>query len=211
MIGVRCFAAGWLLAAAAISTPTIADEPPIGQAASDLIALTRETDTAYSVVHWNRIELSDGTVVAQWAAEFHDRNLHRVETPYDRLIADCAAMTGTRHNLVTGEMTTGAQVAREACGIQANSEILSAEIKGRRTTRFGPVTHIVIRDPEHIRTYDVADSGALLAATISDIDGKRKLTNWAVRYLPSVKGDVFSPRSLSRSVVPDDWKRRPAD
>jgi len=58
------------------------------------IALTRNTTATYSVFAWNIITRSNKPTEQEWSAEFHQGALHRVETPRDRIIADCAAMTG---------------------------------------------------------------------------------------------------------------------
>lgn len=125
------------------------------------------------------------------------------------MVADCEAMTGTYVEISTGKMITGARVARAACGINANMPILAARIGRKQQSRFGPVVRVAVVDSDNVRTYDVAENGALLAATISDRKGNRLLTNWAVSYLPDVEGDVFSDASLARSVVPAELKRAP--
>ncbi|PAL21372.1 hypothetical protein CD928_13315 [Sphingopyxis sp. GW247-27LB] len=135
-----------------------------------------------------------------------------METPRDRIVADCAAMRGSYADLRKGKLIENMSVAKAACGIEANTPILSARIEGKRESRFGPTTHLVIRDPNFIRTYDVDKNGALLGATISDHSGQRLLTNWAVYLSSDVPPDIFSKDSLGRSVVPERFKQpRPAN
>jgi hypothetical protein len=167
-----------------------------------LIALTRETRATYTVVGSTLIYLPDGTQVREWAAEFHDGIHHRVETPRDRAIADCDAMTGVHLNVTTVEVTEEPGVALAACGVQAHSKILSARLGGTRQTRFGPAMHLVIVDETDIRTYDVAPDGALLNATITGRDGTRKLVMRAVHYAADVPAGIFTASSLGRSAVP---------
>ena len=65
-------------------------------------------------------------------------------------------------------------------------------------------------DAESIRTYDVVESGALIAATISDLDGTMRVDNFAVDYKTAIpKIDIFSTESLRTTVVPDSFKRVP--
>ncbi len=172
-----------------------------------LIDLTRETRKTYSLVTWNRVTRRDGTVIEEWSAEFHDGVHHRVETPRDRLIADCARMTGTYVQMGSAKMINGATVARAACGVQANSIIQSARVAGKRETRFGPVTHLIVVDADSIRTYDVDVSGALLGATISDRDGSLRLVSRAVSFTADVPPDIFSMESLGKSAVPERFRK----
>jgi hypothetical protein len=204
-------ATGALLLSASIAVAACASDPADEKtaAATKLIALTRETRTTYSMVVWNRIQRPGAAIVEEWSAEFHDGIRHRVETPRDRMVADCVAMTGTYVEIPTGKIITGARVARAAWGINANMPILAARIGGKHQNRFGGVVRVAVVDSDNVRTYDVAENGALLAATISDRKGNRLLTNWAVSYSPDVPADIFSEASLARSVVPDELKRAP--
>lgn len=206
----RLVAVGLTVAAAGGAT-ACASDVTIDAPEAELIARTRDTRATYSLILWNRIQRPGERPVEEWSAEFHAGTHHRVETPRDRVVADCAAMTGTHLEVATGKRIDGPQVARAACGIQANTAIVSARIVGKRTTRFGLAARLVVTDAGHVRTYDVAHDGALLAATISDHDGNRLLTNWATSHTRQVSGDIFSQESLTRSVVPDDYKKAPAE
>lgn len=180
-------------------------------AADRLIALTRETHATYTLILRNRILRPDGSVYEEWSAEFHDGTLHRVETPRDRVIADCEAGTGSYTDFRNGKLIDGPSVAGMACGINANSPIISAKIEGMRESRFGRATHLVVHDPNYIRTYDVAENGALVGATISDRSGKRLLTNWAVYLSSDVPPGIFSRDSLGHSAVSERFRRLTKD
>lgn len=179
----------------------------ISEEARALIDLTRKTRATYSLVTWNRITRPDGTVTEEWSAEFHDGVHHRVETPRDRIVADCSTMTGTYVQMGSARMINGASVARAACGVQANSVIQSARIAGKRQTRFGPATHLVVIDADNIRTYDVDANGVLLGATISDRDGHLRLVSRAVSLTADVSPDIFSIESLGKSAVPEKLRK----
>ncbi len=74
----------------------------------------------------------------------------------------------------------------------------------------GPAKRVMMTDPDNIRTYDVVNNGALIAATIADLDGTMRVDNSAVALLPSVPdGDIFSAESLRASVVPYQYKIPP--
>ena len=192
---------------AAVGVVVGASEPSVSEEARKLIDLTRETRATYSLVVMNRVKRPDGSVTEEYSAEFHDGVRHRVETPRDRMIADCAAMTGTYVQMGSAKMITGAAVARAACGVQANTTIRSARVAGKRETRFGPATHLIVIDADHVRTYDVAENGALLGATISGRDGSWELINQAVSFTADVPPDIFSVESLGKSAVPEHLRK----
>jgi hypothetical protein len=185
-------------------------QPIIGKEVVNIIALTRETQSTYAAYFWNAITREGEEPVGEWSAEFHSGNLHRVETPRDRIIADCKAMTGTYLVIETGELIEGPEVAKAACGINANQKIISKRKLANVRTQFGEASRIEINDSEFRRTYDVSKESVLLAGTMSDAgkDGKLRMINKAThvsRLLP--KGDIFSVVSLYRSVVAEKFKR----
>jgi hypothetical protein len=113
-------------------------------------------------------------------------------------------MTGVHLNLISGILTRGESEARAACGIDGNRPLVSSKWLGRTETAFGLVDHLQMMDADHIRTYDVAPNGALVAATIADLDGTIRLKNWATALLPALpEEDMFSETSLGRSVAPE--------
>ena len=175
-----------------------------------IIALTREMQGTYAVYFWNKITPKNHKPFEEWSAEFHSGYLHRVETPKVRVIANCKAKTGTYFILETGEYFSGSEVAKSACGINANPQILSARILGNKTTPFGKAIAIEIIDPSERRTYDISPQGILLGATIAEIgeSGHMLLINKATHLSWVVPtGDNFSKRSLSRSVVAEHFRQ----
>lgn len=171
--------------------------------------LTRET---YAVYFWNRMQPPGHEAAEEWSAEFNSGSLHRVETPRDRLIADCAAHTGTYLSLVTREVVTGPQIAGVACGINTNRQFLALEALGRVKTRFADADRVRVTDAENVRTYDISDNGIILR-TIFETNDARHLTVLDVeavqvlRSLPS--SNMFDEASLSVSFVPDRFKIAP--
>jgi hypothetical protein len=161
---------------------------------------------------WNRITPPDIAPTEDWSAEFHSKNMHRVETPQHRIIADCKSMTGTWLDVAKGEFTSNETVAKAACGINANPKVLSARRTGTVITPFGKAEGIEISDPFQIRTYIISASGALLGATISGNDKARMLwlENRATHYearLPNA--DIFSRSSLARSAAAEKHRQPP--
>jgi hypothetical protein len=175
-----------------------------------LITKTRITQTTYSLFSWNRINPPNGEIIEEWSAEFNSGNFHRVETPRNRIIANCQAMTGTMIDLDTGKLNSGKSIANAACGINANIEILSAKKIGRIKTEFGIADGIEIVDAYQIRTYHISKNGILLAATIYGKQQDRPifLKNWATHVDNALPSDnVFSKASLYKSFVPKRWQQ----
>jgi hypothetical protein len=201
----------WLiLAVAAAGLSTAAISAAFDPRANQVIDKTRTTTATYSIYNWSRVTPPDGNATEGWAAEFHKGNLHRVETPHVRIIADCAAVMGTYRNVDTGETGTNAQVARVACGIAAAVPIHSTEWVARVNSRFGALDRIRVTDERNIRTYDVAGNGAIVNGSIADSDGTMRLDGVGTALLPTLpEEDIFSTESLQQSVVPEQYKQRP--
>lgn len=187
-----------------------ASEPNPEAKAEAAIERSRSTDATYSLYLWNRLTPPGRSAIEEWSAEFHQGSLHRVETPRDRIVANCKTLEGWHLDIRSGSVSKGESVARAACGIHANSAILRKTYEGRLDTDFGASEHLTIYDPGHVRTYLVADNGALLGATISDLRGTLLLENWAVELVDTVRPGIFSPESLNLSAVPDEFRRDPA-
>jgi hypothetical protein len=181
----------------------------IDQRAQEVIDRTRTTRANYSLFSWNHASVKEGPVLDEWSAEFNRGNLHRVETPRDRLVADCEAHTGVHVNLQTLAVSRGLEVAKAACGVQANSKILSASYDGRGDGRFGLADRITVRDPENLRTYEVAANGAIVGATIRSEDGRVSLKMWTVALENEAPNDIFTEESLTESAVPEKYRLAP--
>jgi hypothetical protein len=191
------------------SIPLDAQQPQDKRVA-DALALSRETKATYSLYSINRITLDD-EIIEEWGAEFHSGQMHRVETPRDRIIADCSAGTGTTLNLATGQRSSGPQYAKAACGVNANIPILSSRFLGKVKTKFGTAEKIEITDKYQIRGYSILANGVLAEATITVLGPPKKLrlTNCPIlvtKQLP--ERDIFSIESLDKSVVPVSIKER---
>ncbi len=192
----------------------VATESPKDTSVTALQVLqkTKTPTTEYALYIWNRVTLPKQPPVEEWSAEFHSGDLHRVETPRDRVVANCRLLTGASLNLVTGAVSEGAQVANAACGINTNGSNVTFEWLGPVHSMFGRAERIRLTDPSYIRVYDVSDAGVLLRTTYSENreGGSFLLTASAVgveKVLPSM--DMFDRSSLVKSYVPDRYKRQP--
>lgn len=202
----------------AASTPAAAATGDAEQAAA-ILARTKATQATYAAYFWNRITLPlpDQAPVEEWSAEFHQGDLHRVETPRDRVLADCRNGTGWALSLVTGALNHGPQVAAAACGINTNAIVAKLTLLGPVSTPFGPAEQVRVVDNEHIRDYAVSADGILLKTTYAQNDaaGRPVLTARAFRVdrtLPESAGPdgaMFDPASLTRSFVAEEMRRKP--
>lgn len=174
-----------------------------------IIAHTRETRATYSLFNWNVITPRGGTAREEWSAEFNSDNLHRVETPKFRIIADCAHRTGTVLNVETGETSDGPGVAATACGIDATMTITSAALLRSTAGVWGPISNLRIQTKDDVRTYAIERRGIIVGETIADKAGHTFLKMTAREIRDWVPHDIFTVSSLQRSVVSDAFKTAP--
>lgn len=202
--------ASFLGLVAAAPGPT---EPDTAQKVSSVIARSKLTQATYALYFRNRMQHPGEELVQEWSAEFNSGSLHRVETPRDRVVADCKAQTGTWLSLVTGKIVTGPDVAGEACGINTNRQFIAMESLGRVNTQFGAADRIRLTDWEHIRTYDISADGLILRTIFEQNDSQRVTvldveTVDLEHSLPSQ--NMFDEASLQTSFVPERFKAAPA-
>lgn len=100
-------------------------------------------------------------------------------------------------------------MAKVACGIQANSRILETRFLGAKSGKWGRSRSVWIRDPENIRTYSVADSGAIIFSTIDDLESRHLLRMAATYLYDFAPDDIFSVESLARSAVAEKYRKKP--
>lgn len=207
--------AGLALAAAwagAALLPACAAEPAADKRAEAVFERTKTTRATYALYSWNWVREAGGKATPRWSAEFHRGKLHRVETPHIRIVADCEAMQGTMLDVAAGRTESRPAIARAACGINSNVELLRLEWLGRRESRFGPVDALRILDPAEERLYVVDEAGILVAAEIFPRDPAgdycvQQEPLAVERRLPA--GDMFSAASLRKSFAADRFRRVP--
>ena len=181
--------------------------------ALSILARTKTTRATYSLYSWNRITPPDRPSTEEWSAEFNDGPLHRVETPRDRLVANCVEKSGTAYHVATTQTFSGPGVAGAACGIDTNTPIISIRYIGHVVDRAGRAERVEVTDAQRIRTYDVTRDGILIR-TIYALNTPEKPvvldveTAALVRALP--RQSIFDADSLSESVVPGAYKKPPA-
>jgi hypothetical protein len=188
-------------------------EKGVDPRARSVFERTKSTQATYALYSWNWVKGSGFESGPHWSAEFHQGHLHRVETPHVRLVADCAAGTGTLFRVDTGETEKGSSVAKAACGINSNLPIRSLEWLGRKRSRFGRIDMIRILDPADERLYAVDEAGVLVASEIFPRDAAAgycvQQEPLAVeRSLPA--GDLFKAESLSESFAAEKMGDPPA-
>ena len=174
-----------------------------------VIERTKNTTATYSVYNWNWIAVPGHPVIEEWSAEFNSGDLHRVETPRDRLIANCRTKTGSALSLTTGQITRGPAVAGVACGISTNAKFLSMEYIGHASGPFGDTDSVRVTDNELVRNYEISDTGVIVKTifALKSVPSLVVLDDEAValeHQLPS--SEIFSVESLQESVVPSQFK-----
>lgn len=172
---------------------------------------SKTTQATYAAYYWTELS-HDGQPTQEWAAEFHAGDKHRVETPRDRVIADCRAQTGSALSLVTGKTVEGPSVARVACGINTNKAFTAVEWKGVVRTPYGEADRVVLTDKDNIRTYDISPAGVIVRTTFTknSPEAPVELSSEAVGVLSELPSlDIFDQASLARSYVPDHFKTIP--
>ena len=159
---------------------------------------------------WNRVTKPAEPVLEEGSAEFHTGDLHRVETPRDRIVADCRAQTGAYLSIASGEIVEGPKVAAAACGINTNFPFKSVELLPDIRTKFGIAQRVQVIDNENIREYDVLQNGALVrtAYTENRPGGSLLIVTEAVLLEDTVPDNaMFTRAALTKSYLPSDLKR----
>lgn len=176
-----------------------------------VIKRTQTTSATYSLISTNEIRRDDETI-HEFSAEFNQGDWHRVETPRDRIVTNCRTGWTAHLNVATGDISHDDQMSGVACGIWTGDGVRSAEMTGSKQSTFGQLQQLKLETYAAMRTYEVAPNGAIVAETITDQSGKLRLLMKAISLSKQVPpGDIFSEKSLARSVVPDDLQRKASD
>lgn len=206
----------WVLPAALVLTaPALAAPPAAPDTSAQAWAVIKRSKTAkttYAVYTWNVIRLKGADPVEEWAAEFNSGNLHRVETPRDRVVADCARMDGAHRSLIDETVKTGSRVANSACGIFHDDSIRQVAWLGAFPSPWGEVDRVRLTGAGLIRTYDVTKAGVIVASLFANEDKPDKpvleqRTVALEKRLPA--GKIFNRASLAKSAVPPKFTLPP--
>ncbi|WP_077145812.1 hypothetical protein [Sphingopyxis sp. KK2] len=196
--------AGGLWTAAVLAfCPSLAqaEDKPSAEA---IVARTKAPASGYSLFHWT-ISRQENRVYSFWAAEFHRGSLHRVETPLDRIVADCKAMTGHHRSLISGKTLSSREAAETACGIDMTGAP-ALTYAGRLSSPYGDLDVVMLTKDGLRRLYWVDPAGLLIQSEFrgdNDQPGQPKLRNWTTEVSrTSPDTAMFTPESLDRSFVP---------
>lgn len=204
---------------AALSAACAEPPAPMDAARSDkgkaILERTKSTRATYALYSWTVMEGAGGRR-AEWGAEFHDGNRHRVETPGARVIADCASGAGAIHVVATGEVSRRDRIGDDACGIATGTAVASIRSLGKVETSFGPADRVEVTDASFVRTYDVSPEGVLLRSTYALRPGASgpmdALVSVAVAVEPTLPAaDIFEVSSLDRFMIPHEYRRAPPE
>jgi hypothetical protein len=181
--------------------------PDSSAEARAVIERTKKTRSTYSVYIRNHVTMPGDRVIKEWSAEFHLGDKHRVETPRDRVVADCLKRIGYHLSLTTGETTEGPRVVASACGIDTIPRLASIELLPNVRTKFGTAQRVRVVDDMHVRQYDVLANGALARTSYTENrwQGVELVVAEALRLEPDLPDkDMFSKASLNKSFLPQD-------
>lgn len=173
--------------------------------AKSVLELTKSTKSTYSLYLWNHVTESGEPAVEEGSAEFHMGDFHRVETPRDRIVANCRTQTGYHFSIASGEINDGPQVAAAACGINTNSAVISIDLLPDVQTKFGTAQRVRVVDRNYVREYHVLKNGALVRTTYTENlpEGEQLILAEAIRMEPTVPNDdMFSRESLKQRYLP---------
>ncbi len=196
---------------ATLSAGACQAQPAMDPRVQSVIDRTRQTHVVYANYIWGTTAWTGVAPSDEWSAEFHSGDLHRVENPRIRAVADCKAMTGAYLDIATGKITRDAAVARVSCGISTNAPFKSSRYDGSVQSPFGPAERFTVSDGQQRRTYDVTADGAIVRSYfILEATGEMTIDQRSVAVLPTLPAtDIFDEASLSRSFVPDQYKTPP--
>lgn len=169
-----------------------------------VIDLTRKTDATYAV--YTEVTIYGREEITEKNAEFHRGNLHRVETPWDRVIANCETGEGWHLNLLDGSLKSDKSVALSACGIDANRPIFTKNMTEEHSAKFGKLWRVTITDRDNVRRYDVNKDGVIINAAVwqNTPDRELFLKQTGVQVTSDLPdSDIFSKESLERSYLPE--------
>ena len=205
-------AGGLIALALAMSNPSPA-EGNIDPKAQDVIDRTRTTTRPHVVYYRAHSSAGYGKQKYWLSAVFHQGAQFRTESPWIRITADCAKGTAVQLEIVAkqpggGKYTADPKYAKQACGISADREILSARWIGKKLGRFGPFDQIEIIEKKGSYIYSVGRGGEILGVTMTPTGDPNPIVTEAVAFeyeLPD--GELFSIKSLERSAIPSEIKR----
>lgn len=189
-------------------TPATAGED--NAAALAVLERTKTASATYTIHIWNRVTNPNEPAFEEASAEFHKGELHRIETPRDRVVADCRAQTGAHLSVETGEITEGPRIAAFACGINTNFPMLSIELLPDVETKFGVAQRVRVTDKQNIREYSILENGALAKTTYTENrpDGQVLIVAEAILLDDRVPENMmFDKASLERRYLPANVQR----
>ena len=206
----RLLFTGFLMIAGAASAE---QSSPVDGKAEEVIARSRNSTATYTI-YW-RVSYSNagGKPDYAWSATFRKGSLVRLEDVQSRVVADCAAGTGTLFDLGVSHdnYRVGKKVAQASCGIDSDRRVRSARWLGEKDGKFGRVDEVEIVDEDGTFIYQVGAEGELLGINFRSRGFKEITAAEPMKFERTVpSGDIFSRLSLANSKVPKQAQSRAA-
>ena len=182
----------------------IACAQPLDPKAEEVIGRARTTEATYTIFWRIRTASPSTKPEYAWSATFRRGPLVRMEDLGGRVVADCAAGTGTQYNLsiALNDYTVGSKVAKRHCGINEDRKI-SSHWLGQRESAYGLVDVVRVIHQDGTDTYEVTTAGEVVGVTSTLGGSKIVAVAEPMSFERSVpEGDLFSRKSLATSKVP---------
>ena len=204
--------AGSLIALMLAASGAVSANENIDAKAQEVIERTRTTTFTHAVYYRTHSFLNGTGPKDWWSAVFHRGTLFRTEGAWTRSVADCAGQTGTQVALRVRKdrgniYSVDPKYAKQACGISADREILSAKWLGQKPGRFGLTDLIEISEKKGSYIYSVGQRGEILGVTVTHRGDAKPIVTEAVLVeyqLPA--DDIFSRESLRHSIISKTFK-----
>lgn len=198
----------WVIPATILLAAIAGDAKPtalLDPKAEEVIARTRASQSTYTIYWRVRSAGKASEPYYAWGATLRRGSLLRVEDTRWRVIADCAAGTGTSyyHSIGRNDYTVGRKVAAQYCGIDADRKTRSTQWLRQKVSNFGLVDEVRVVDEDGTFDYLVTAAGEVVGVTAIYRGSTDAVVVEPMSFehtLPT--GDLFSRMSLARSVVP---------
>jgi len=183
-----------------------------GDDARTVLDRTKTTAATYASYDWMTGRDEKGIANDMWVAEFREGNRYRAETVDFRAVVNCHTHEGYSLNVRSGELKRDDTLYDE-CGVSTSGSIESVvRLPSVTSSAFGMLDVIKVTDATRIRYYQVDRRGVIMRSNWTARDGSPYPCIQAepiARVATLPPGDIFSPKSLTTSVVATQYRRPP--
>ncbi len=183
----------------------------IDKHAAEVLLRTRQVSITYAVYQWNEVADNSEAGRSEWAAEFHSGNMHRVETPLVRVVADCSTFSGFMYDVAKKQTTADRNAGVYACGVNLGRRPRLLEYVKHVSSKYGLLDVIHVVDDQDDRFYGISTAGVIITTEYTSLknDGHclQGVTVELTDKLP--QSDLFSEASLAETAVAEKYRSTP--